>query len=198
MYLRQALGRVVLILRCICCLFEMPSFLVGQISLMMFWHQMAQPCIAFESCFFATLVGWEHLAQQAKVRQPTSLTVNACLCGSHAQNICMLELAVRKGHRKLQKIQWIRRTRTMQRWIIAGDPWNILKCIVTVDPLYLGSWVRWAGVGDGHGFGWCYQPLSCRGPLWKLVKKCFQVCPISVVLGLKLILYLHFGWIWVV
>lgn len=52
MYLRQALGRVVLILLCICCLFEMPSFLVGQISLMMFWHQMAQPCIAFESCFF--------------------------------------------------------------------------------------------------------------------------------------------------
>jgi hypothetical protein len=63
--------------------------------------------------------------------------------------------------------------------IIAGDPWNILKCIVTVDPLYLGSWVRWAGVGDGHGFGWCYQLLSCRGPLWKLVKKSFQVCPIS-------------------
>lgn len=24
--------------------------------------------------------GWKHLAQQAKVRQPTSLTVNACLC----------------------------------------------------------------------------------------------------------------------
>lgn len=149
--------------------------------------------------FFATLVGWEHLAQQAKVRQPTSLTVNACLCGSHAQNICMLELAVRKGHRQLQTIQWIRRTRTIQRWRIAGDPWNILKCIVTVDPLYLGSWVRWAGVGDGHGFGWCYQLLSCRGPLWKLVKfvkKSFQVCPISVVLGLKWILYHsdEFGW----
>lgn len=76
--------------------------------------------------FFATLVGWEHLAQQAKVRQPTSLTVNACLCGSHAQNICMLELAVRKGHRQLQKIQWIRRTRTIQRWIIDDNRrWSV-------------------------------------------------------------------------
>ena len=26
------------------------------------------------------LVGWKHLAEQAEARDPTSLTVNACLC----------------------------------------------------------------------------------------------------------------------